>query len=70
VIIDHGMGIYTLYFHLDTVAVAAGDAVDQGHIVGTVGATGRATGPHLHFGALVGGARVDPAALMTLELKE
>ena len=70
VIIDHGLGIYTLYFHLDTVAVAAGDAVDQGQIVGTVGATGRATGPHLHFGALVGGARVDPAALMTLELKE
>ena len=70
VIVDHGLGIYTLYFHLDTVAVAAGDLVDQGQIVGTVGSTGRATGPHLHFGALVGGARVDPATLMTLGMKE
>lgn len=70
VILDHGLGIYTLYFHLDTVAVAAGDSVDRGQIVGTVGATGRATGPHLHFGALVSGARVDPATLMTLEVRD
>jgi murein DD-endopeptidase MepM/ murein hydrolase activator NlpD len=70
VVVDHGLGVYTLYFHLDTVAVAAGDVVDQGQIVGTVGATGRATGPHLHFGALVGGARIDPAALMKLDLKD
>jgi murein DD-endopeptidase MepM/ murein hydrolase activator NlpD len=70
VVLDHGLGVYTLYFHLDTVTVADGDAVDRGQIVGTVGATGRATGPHLHFGALVGGARVDPVTLMKLELKE
>jgi Peptidase family M23 len=70
VVLDHGLGVYTLYFHLDTVAVADGDTVDQGHVLGTVGATGRATGPHLHFGALVGGARVDPAALMKLEIRE
>ena len=70
VILDHGLGLYTLYFHLDSVGVASGDLVDRGQIVGTVGATGRATGPHLHFGALVGGARVNPAALMTLEVRE
>lgn len=69
VALDHGLGIYTLYFHLDTVTVADGDLVYRGQIVGTVGATGRATGPHLHFGALVGGARVDPSALMRLDLR-
>jgi murein DD-endopeptidase MepM/ murein hydrolase activator NlpD len=70
VILDHGLGVYTLYFHLDTVGVGAGDLVDRGQIVGTVGATGRATGPHLHFGALVGGARIDPAGLMKLEVRD
>jgi murein DD-endopeptidase MepM/ murein hydrolase activator NlpD len=69
-VVDHGLGVYTLYFHLDTVAVTDGDLVDRGQIIGTVGATGRATGPHLHFGALVGGARVDPAALMKLDVKD
>lgn len=69
VVLDHGLGIYTLYFHLDTVAVSEGDLVDRGEIVGTVGATGRATGPHLHFGALVGGARIDPSALLRLDLR-
>jgi len=70
VVVDHGLGVYTLYFHLDTVSVTDGDPVDRGQIVGTVGSTGRATGPHLHFGALVGGARVDPAALMKLDVKD
>jgi murein DD-endopeptidase MepM/ murein hydrolase activator NlpD len=63
VVIDHGLGLYTLYFHLDTVGVIAGQAVERGQGIGTVGATGRATGPHLHFGAQVGEARVDPASL-------
>jgi murein DD-endopeptidase MepM/ murein hydrolase activator NlpD len=70
VVLDHGLGVYTLYFHLDSVAVNDGDVVDRGHILGTVGATGRATGPHLHFGALVGGARIDPATLFTLEVRD
>jgi murein DD-endopeptidase MepM/ murein hydrolase activator NlpD len=70
VVLDHGLGVHTLYFHLDTVAVGDGDGVDRGQILGTVGATGRATGPHLHFGALIGGARVDPTALMTLTIRE
>ena len=70
VVLDHGLGVHTLYFHLDTVTVGDGDGVDRGQILGTVGATGRATGPHLHFGALIGGARVDPTALMTLTIRE
>lgn len=70
VALDHGLGLYTLYFHLDTVAIAEGDRVDRGQPLGTVGATGRATGPHLHFGAQLGGARVDPAALLGLRLAD
>lgn len=70
IVLDHGLAVYTLYFHLDTVAVTDGELVDRGQIVGTVGSTGRATGPHLHFGALVGGARVDPSALMKLDVKD
>jgi len=68
VVIDHGLGLYTLYFHLDTASVAEGERVERGQTLGTVGATGRATGPHLHFGAQVGGARVDPATLLGLSL--
>lgn len=68
VIIDHGLGLHTLYFHLDSVSVAEGQMVERGQGIGTVGATGRATGPHLHFGVHVGPARVDPMALLALEL--
>ena len=70
VAIDHGLGLYTLYFHLDSVAVSQGDPVERGQTIGTVGATGRATGPHLHFGAHVAGARIDPATLLVLGLRE
>jgi murein DD-endopeptidase MepM/ murein hydrolase activator NlpD len=70
VILDHGLGLYTLYFHLDSVAVTDGELLERGQILGTVGATGRATGAHLHFGALVGGARVDPTSLAALDLKD
>ncbi|MBI2205357.1 MAG: M23 family metallopeptidase [Candidatus Rokubacteria bacterium] len=69
-VLDHGLGLYTLYFHLDTVSVAEGEVVDRGQPIGTVGATGRATGPHLHFGAQLGSARFDPAALLELDLKD
>jgi hypothetical protein len=68
VVLDHGLGLYTAYFHLDTVAVAEGERVERGQTLGTVGATGRATGPHLHFGAQVAGARVDPTTLLGLSL--
>jgi len=68
VVLDHGLGLYTLYFHLDAASVAEGERVERGQTLGTVGATGRATGPHLHFGAQVGGARIDPATLLGLSL--
>jgi murein DD-endopeptidase MepM/ murein hydrolase activator NlpD len=68
VVLDHGLGLYTLYFHLDSVTVSEGQRVERGQTLGTVGATGRATGPHLHFAAQVGAARVDPAVLLGLAL--
>jgi murein DD-endopeptidase MepM/ murein hydrolase activator NlpD len=68
VVLDHGLGVYTLYFHLDTITVDEGAMVDRGQPIGTVGTTGRSTGPHLHFGAQIGSARVDPAVLLSLEL--
>jgi hypothetical protein len=70
VAIDHGLGLYTLYFHLDSAAVSQGDMVERGQTIGTVGATGRATGPHLHFGAHVAGARIDPATLLVLGVRD
>ena len=63
VFVDHGGGLVSMYFHLDCIAVAVGQELDRGEAVGTVGATGRATGPHLHFGLRWHGARVDPALL-------
>lgn len=70
VVIDHGLGLYTLYFHLDDVRVADGEPVNRGQPIGAVGATGRATGPHLHFGAQLGAARIDPLALLGLAFRD
>lgn len=64
VIIDHGGGLFTLYAHLQSFAVQAGDPVGVGDLIGAVGSTGRSTGPHLHFGTRIGTARVDPLALL------
>ena len=66
VILDHGLGLYTLYFHLDTISVREGDLLERGQTLGTVGMTGRVTGPHLHFGAQIGASRIDPAVLLEL----
>jgi murein DD-endopeptidase MepM/ murein hydrolase activator NlpD len=66
VVVDHGLGLFTLYYHLDEARVAVGEPVATGQVLGTVGASGRVTGPHLHFAVLLGGARVDPESLFRL----
>ena len=68
VIIDHGLGIYTLYLHLQAVAVVEGQKVGRGDVIGWVGHTGRGTGPHLHFGVKILGERVDPNQLWKYSL--
>ena len=70
VFVDHGLGLLSMYFHLSEVLVGEGEAVRQGQVIGKVGASGRATGPHLHWGIRLNGARVDPYALVTLPLGE
>ena len=64
VIIDHGLGLFSMMAHLSAVDVSEGDAVSAGTIVGKVGATGRVTGPHLHWAIRLNGARVDPLSLL------
>jgi murein DD-endopeptidase MepM/ murein hydrolase activator NlpD len=66
VLLDHGLGIYTLYGHFESTAVSAGDLVEAGAILGRVGATGRVTGPHLHWGLVLNGARVNPLQFVAL----
>jgi murein DD-endopeptidase MepM/ murein hydrolase activator NlpD len=60
VVVDHGGAVLSMYFHLDKILAQQGEQVARGQVVGLVGATGRATGPHLHFGIRINGARVDP----------
>src|SRR5262249_20628958 len=59
VVVDHGLGIYTFYCHLSEIAVKVGDTVEPGALLGRVGATGRVTGPHLHWALSVNHARVN-----------
>ena len=66
VILDHGWGLYSYFAHLSSIDVTEGEMVVTGQVVGKVGATGRVTGPHLHWTARLNGARVDPVSLMTL----
>lgn len=65
VLLDHGFGISSNFLHLSRIDVAVGDRVEQGQVVGAVGATGRATGPHLHWGMNWFDVRIDP--LLVLE---
>lgn len=64
VVIDHGGGLFTIYGHLSKIAAKAGASIRAGESVGLSGATGRVTGPHLHWGARVGGTIFDPRGLL------
>lgn len=64
VLLDHGHGVSSNFLHLSRIDVAVGDTVEQGEPIGTVGATGRATGPHLHWGMNWFDVRVDPALVL------
>jgi len=67
-VIDHGMGIYSIYMHLSKFEVQPGDVVSKGQTVGLVGSTGRATGPHLHFSMRVRDISTNPVSLTRLPL--
>ncbi len=66
VVVDHGLGLVSLFAHLSRMDVHAGDQVEAGTILGLVGATGRVTGPHLHWTLRAAGARVDPLSLLAV----
>jgi murein DD-endopeptidase MepM/ murein hydrolase activator NlpD len=67
IVIDHGFGIYTLYAHLSQFVAHAGDSVEAGTEIGKVGATGRVTGPHLHWGLTIDHARVNALQIVNKE---
>ncbi len=64
VVLDHGGGLFSLYYHLREYAVVRGQRVAKGERIGSVGSSGRATGPHLHFGVRAPGGRIDPSRLV------
>lgn len=69
VMVFHGAGLFTTYFHLSRARVAEGDAVARGDLLGEVGQSGRVTGPHLHWGVKVGERYVDPESVLRLPLE-
>jgi murein DD-endopeptidase MepM/ murein hydrolase activator NlpD len=64
VVLDHGQGLYSILAHLSAMAVQTGARVERGAVVGALGATGRVTGPHLHWGMRLHGARIDPLSVL------
>lgn len=69
VVIDHGAGVVSGYHHLSSLAVTAGQVVEQGEAIGAVGSTGLSTGPHLHWEVVVQGVRVDPLVWLQTPLE-
>jgi len=67
-VIDHGQGVFSVYMHLSAFDVSPGDAVSKGQVVGRVGATGRATGPHLHLSIKIGQTSANPVSVVSLPL--
>lgn len=67
VFLDHGQGLITMFCHMDSIAVKTGQVIETGHTLGTVGATGRVTGPHLHWSVSLNDARIDPLLFLAPE---
>jgi len=68
--VDHGMGVFSGYYHLSQIDVSEGDVVERGQVIGQVGATGRVTGPHLHWSFFAGGERLDASSVLDLIVPE
>ena len=68
IIMDHGLGLISIFAHLKDVFVGKGEKVLQGQKIGSIGMTGRATGPHLHWGVYLKNTSVDPEVLLKYEL--
>ncbi|HIE64947.1 MAG: M23 family metallopeptidase [Nitrospira sp.] len=69
VFIDHGLGLFSMYFHLSEVSAKEGSTIHTGEEIGRVGKSGRVTGPHLHWGMRLNGARIDPFSLIGKKVK-
>ena len=68
IIIDHGLGLISIFAHLKEISVTENQIVSKGDLIGSIGMTGRATGPHLHWGVYLKNTSVDPLALLNFEL--